>query len=133
VALAGRAAEEIVFGEITTGAEQDLVEATSLARRMVTRWGVGELGLLAFKTEEEQPFLGYEIAQGRDYSEHTAARIDADVKRLLEQAHHGARACLTSMRERLDRLAESLLKNETVTFDELSDILGERTTPRHLA
>jgi cell division protease FtsH len=126
VALAGRTAEEIVFGEITTGAEQDLVEATGLARRMVTRWGMGQIGLLAFKTDEEQPFLGYEIAQGRDYSEATAARIDADVSRLLEQAHQAARLCLTGARDRLDALAQALLREETVGLEELERILGAR-------
>jgi cell division protease FtsH len=79
VMLGGRTAEEVAIGDITTGAEKDLVEATRLARRMVTRWGMGNLGLTAFQADEEQPFLGYELAQGRDYSEDTAARIDRDV------------------------------------------------------
>src|SRR5208282_6880017 len=87
VMLGGRTAEEIVFNEATTGAENDLVEATRLVRRMVTRWGMGRLGLIAFKADEQQPFLGYEISQGRDYSEATAARIDQEVQRLLEETH----------------------------------------------
>jgi cell division protease FtsH len=92
VMLGGRTAEEMVSGELTTGAENDLVEATRLARRMVTRWGMSELGLVAFKADEQQPFLGYEIARGRDYSEATAARIDQEVLRLLAQVHDQARA-----------------------------------------
>ena len=80
VMLGGRTAEEIAFGEVTTGAENDLVEATRLARRMITRWGMGKLGLAAFKADEEHPFLGYELSQGRDYSEATAARIDEEVR-----------------------------------------------------
>ncbi|MGH7815422.1 MAG: ATP-dependent zinc metalloprotease FtsH [Candidatus Binataceae bacterium] len=126
VLLGGRTAEEIVFGEITTGAENDLLEATRLARRMVTRWGMGKLGVVAFKTDEQQPFLGYEISQGRDYSEATAARIDAEVQHLLEAAHGQARHCLTGARGRLDRLVEALLREETIGEDELARILGPR-------
>jgi len=126
VMLGGRAAEEIVFDEVTTGAEKDLVEATRLARRMVTRWGMSKLGLVAFKTDEQQPFLGYEISQGRDYSESTAARIDQEVSRMLQEAHDSVRRCLTDSRERLDRLVEALLREETVGSDELNRILGPR-------
>jgi len=126
VMLGGRTAEEIVFGEVTTGAENDLVEATRLARRMVTRWGMSKLGLAAFKTDEQQPFLGYEISQGRDYSEATAARIDQEVARLLEEGHEGVRRCLTDSREKLDRLVDALLQEETVSSDELNRILGPR-------
>ena len=128
VMLAGRTSEEIALGEITTGAESDLVEATTLARRMVTRWGMGELGLVAFKTDEEQPFLGYELAQGRDYSEATAARIDQGVRRLLEETHEQVRARLTEVRPQLDRLVEALLQEETVGEDELTRILGPRAS-----
>ncbi len=127
VMLGGRTAEEIVFDEVTTGAENDLVEATRLARRMVTRWGMSKLGLVAFKTDDQQPFLGYEISQGRDYSEATATRIDQEVSRLLEEIHDGVRRCLTDSRERLDRLVDALLQEETVSSDELNRILG----PRH--
>lgn len=126
VMLGGRTAEEIVFGEVTTGAENDLVEATRLARRMVTRWGMSKLGLIAFKTDEQQPFLGYEISQGRDYSEATAARIDREVLGLLDETHDRVRRCLTDSRQKLDRLVEALLREETVNSDELSRILGPR-------
>jgi cell division protease FtsH len=126
VMLGGRTAEEIVFGEVTTGAENDLVEATRLARRMVTRWGMGTLGLVAFKTDEQQPFLGYEISQGRDYSEATAARIDQDVARLISEAHDEVRRRLTDSRPQLDALAAALLHEETVGPEELNRILGPR-------
>jgi len=85
VMLGGRTAEELAIGDITTGAENDLVEATRLARRMVTRWGMGDLGLMAISTDEEQPFLGYELAQGHEYSEETSARIDKYI-----HGHHSA-------------------------------------------
>lgn len=126
VMLGGRTAEEIAFGEVTTGAENDLVEATRLARRMVTRWGMGKLGLAAFKTDEQQPFLGYEISQGRDYSEATAARIDGEVQILLEEAHQEVQHRLNDARERLDQLVEALLKEETLGPEELNRILGPR-------
>jgi cell division protease FtsH len=126
VMLGGRTAEELAIGDITTGAEKDLVEATRLARRMVTRWGMGNVGLAAFQADEEQPFLGYELAQGRDYSEDTAARIDQDVQRLLEESHQAARGLLSGARELLDRLVDKLLKEETIDRDALVQILGPR-------
>jgi cell division protease FtsH len=124
VMFGGRAAEEIAIGDITTGAEKDLVEATRLARRMVTRWGMGTTGLAAFQADEEQPFLGYELAQGRDYSEDTAALIDQDVRRMLDEAHETARRRLTDERDKLDHLARSLLREETIDRDDLVQILG---------
>jgi cell division protease FtsH len=126
VMLGGRTAEEIAVGDVTTGAENDLVEATRLARRMVTRWGMGSLGLAAFQVDEQQPFLGYELAQGRDYSESTAARVDQDVQQLLEDGHQVATQLLTEHQVALDRLAETLLHEETVGQDELAQILGPR-------
>jgi len=126
VMLGGRTAEEIVFDEVTTGAENDLVEATRLARRMVTRWGMGKLGIVAFKGDEQQPFLGYEISQGRDYSEATAARIDQEVLRLVEEAHEEVRRRLTNNRSKLDQLVDALLREETVDAEELNRILGPR-------
>ena len=126
VMLGGRTAEEIAIGEITTGAENDLVEATRLARRMVTRWGMAKLGPIAFRVDEQQPFLGYELSQRPDYSEATAAEIDGEVRRLLEEAHQEVRRRLTDARQSLDRLVDALLQEETVDLDELNRILGPR-------
>jgi cell division protease FtsH len=126
VMLGGRTAEEIAIGDVTTGAENDLVEATRLARRMVTRWGMGSLGLVAFQADEEHPFLGYELAQGRDYSETTAAQVDQDVQRLLEERHEIVHSLLTGEREKLDRLVQTLLHEETIDQDALTRILGPR-------
>ncbi|HZY59425.1 MAG TPA: ATP-dependent zinc metalloprotease FtsH [Candidatus Binataceae bacterium] len=126
VMLGGRTAEEIAFGEVTTGAENDLVEATRLARRMVTRWGMGKLGLVAFKTDEQQPFLGYEISQGRDYSEATAALIDEEVRDLLDETHQEVRRRLSGARAALDSLVGALLADETVNAEGLRRILGPR-------
>jgi cell division protease FtsH len=126
VMLGGRTAEELAVGDITTGAENDLVEATRLARRMVTRWGMGDLGLMAIASDEEQPFLGYELTQGHGYSEETGARIDNYIQQLLNEQHQEVKELLTQNREKLEALVEALLREETIGQDELSRILGER-------
>jgi len=124
--MGGRTAEEIAIGDITTGAENDLLEATRLARRMVTRWGMSEIGLAAFDMNEEQPFLGYEISQGRPYSESTAAHIDKVVQTLLADRHQTAHTLLVQHREKLDDLVTALLKKETIDETGLVAILGKR-------
>ena len=129
VMLGGRAAEEIVMGDVTTGAEKDLVEATRLARRMVTRWGMSDLGPMAFNTDEEQPFIGYKLSQERDFSEATAARIDQEVRHLLDERHEAVRKLLVEARKQLDLVAETLLKEETIDQEDLVRILGPRPEP----
>jgi cell division protease FtsH len=126
VMLGGRTAEEIACGDITTGAENDLVEATRLTRRMITRWGMGSLGLQAFAADEQQPFLGYELTQGRDYSEETAAHIDRNVQDILNQCHKEVRALLEREHGKLDVLVEALCKEETIDQEDLTRILGPR-------
>jgi cell division protease FtsH len=126
VMLGGRTAEEVALDTMTTGAENDLVEATKLARRMVTRWGMGSLGPVAFQADEEHPFLGYEVSQGRDYSEATAAHIDQDVQQLLAERHEAVRHLLAGAREQLDQLAQRLLKEESIDHEALTQILGAR-------
>lgn len=124
VLLGGRTAEEVALAEVSTGAESDLVQATALARRMVTRWGMGDVGLMAFRADEQQPFLGYEMSQGRDYSEATAARIDGEVERLLAEAHERVHAILSGARQKLETLVEALLREETLDATALTTILG---------
>jgi cell division protease FtsH len=126
VMLGGRTAEELVMDDITTGAESDLVQATRLARRMVTRWAMGGLGMMAFESDEQQPFLGYELAQGHEYSEETATRIDEQVEQLLNERHKVAHQILSEQREALDALVQRLLSEETVDQEELERILGSR-------
>ncbi len=126
VMLGGRSAEEAVFDEVTTGAESDLVEATKLARRMVTRWGMGSFGPVALSTDEEQPFLGYELTKPPEVSEATQAEIDRNVHDLIEGQHGVARSLIETHRDQLDRLAEALLDHETVHREELERILGPR-------
>ncbi len=126
VMLGGRTAEELAIGDITTGAENDLVEATRLARRMITRWGMGKIGLMAIASDEEQPFLGYELAQGHDYSEETGARIDRDIQQMLSERHEVVTQLLTESRDKLDQLVDALLHEETVDQGQLTRILGSR-------
>jgi cell division protease FtsH len=127
VMLGGRTAEELAIGDITTGAESDLVEATRLARRMITRWGMGDLGLMAIASDDEQPFLGYELTQGHEYSEETSARIDRDIQKLLDERHKLVTKILTRERDKLDHLVEALLSEETVDREVLTKILGPRS------
>jgi cell division protease FtsH len=129
VMLGGRTAEEIALGEITTGAENDLVEATKLARQMVTRWGMSDVGLAAFAADEEHPFLGYEMAQGRDFSEETAAQIDRAVQLMLRQAHDDVHLLLSSVKDQLDTVVQALLAHESVDSVELEKILGAAGRP----
>ena len=126
VMLGGRGAEDLVLGDITTGAENDLVEATRLARRMITRWGMGKLGLMAVDGNEEQPFLGYEMTQGREYSEETAGAIDHNVQDLLAEQYRNVKDLLSRSRDRLDNLVQALLQEETLDQDALEAILGPR-------
>jgi cell division protease FtsH len=125
VLLGGRSAEEIAIGEITTGAENDLRQVTQLARRMVAHWGMSDvIGPLNYGEDETQPFLGYSLAQGRDYSDETAAKIDAEVKRMVEAAHEQARSTLRNHRQQLDQLAQELLENEMVDRARVMEIVG---------
>jgi cell division protease FtsH len=126
VMLGGRASEALALGDITTGAENDLVQATRLVRRMITRWGMGSLGPVAFQIDEEQPFLGYQLAQGREYSDATAARIDHEVEHLIAERLEVVRQLLSAARAQLDSLADALLKDETIGEDALGRILGPR-------
>jgi cell division protease FtsH len=125
VMLGGRAAEEIVFGQPTTGAESDLKQATELARRMVGLWGMSEeLGPVSFGVGETQPFLGRELAAPREFAEATAARIDAAVTDLISSAHDQARAVLGHERAGLDALAAELVAHEVVSAARIDEILA---------
>jgi cell division protease FtsH len=126
VMMGGRAAEELVIGEITTGAENDLKEATRLARKMVTRWAMTDFGLMTLDGNEEQPFLGYELSQGREYSEASAARVDEEVQQLLKERYDYTRSCLTERRTELDLLVSALMGHETLTREDMEGIIGPR-------
>jgi cell division protease FtsH len=114
-ALGGRTAEELIFGDVTTGASNDLERVTEVARAMVTRYGMSEqLGPMTFGQKEELVFLGKEIGEQRDYSEAVAQEIDAEVRNIVNEAHDRARQVLTEYREHLDRIAQRLMEIETL-------------------
>jgi cell division protease FtsH len=91
---------------------------------MVTRWGMGSLGPIAFRTDDEQPFLGYELSQPREVSPDTATRIDEDVERLIEEAHESARLALTAHRADLETVVDALMQEETLDDDRIEALLG---------
>ncbi len=124
VMLGGRAAEDLVFGQPTTGAESDLKAATSLARRMVGLWGMtDEVGPVSYGVGKTQPFLGRELAAPRDYAEATAARIDQEVVAIITTARDKATATLRTARPALDALADELVAHEMVDSQRLDEIL----------
>jgi cell division protease FtsH len=124
--LAGRAAEKLKFDQFSAGAENDLQEATRIARRMVTHWGMSErLGPVAYHTSEDHPFLGREIAQHeRQFSEHTAQVIDEEVAKILHAAEDLAKRTLQQNSGKLTALGEALLEREVLDEDELRELLG---------
>lgn len=124
IAFGGRVAEEIVFNRISTGASNDIKKATELAQQMIRSWGMSEaLGPLSYAKEEEQVFLGREIAQHRDYSEETARKIDGEINKLIMGAYERARSVLTEYIDVLHKLAEALLEKETILGAELDEII----------
>ncbi len=125
VLLGGRAAEQLIYDETTAGAENDLERATSIARRMVTHWGMSErMGPVSYKTSEEDPFLGREIHRQRTFSEHTMEMIDEEVARILHEAAESAEKILTEKREQLGLLTKSLLEAEELSEQEIRDLIG---------
>jgi len=124
VAFGGRVAEDLVFSRISTGASNDIKQATDLAQKMIRAWGMSEkLGPLSYSKEEEQIFLGREIAQHRDYSEATAQKIDEEVNQLIHNAYQKAKSVLKENIDILHKLAESLLEKETVLGAELDELI----------
>lgn len=121
--LGGRAAEELVFDDITSGAGNDIERVTQIARQMVTRLGMSaEMGPMVYGQKEELIFLGREISEQRDYSEAVAEQIDREVRRLVSDAHERARSILAEHRDKLDAVAQKLLEVETLTKDEFEAI-----------
>ena len=125
-ALGGRVAEELIFGELTTGAQNDFEKATEIARKMVTQWGMSELGPLSFGRRDEQIFLGKEIAHHKDYSEKTAIDIDRAVQRIVMECYDKARSLIEIHLDGLKKLADGLLERETLIGEEIEEILGPR-------
>jgi cell division protease FtsH len=123
--LGGRAAEEIVFGEVTTGASNDLEKVTATAKQMVMRFGMSEkLGPRVFGHDHGQPFLGREFSAEPDYSDDVAREIDGEIRRMVEEAHQVARDILSSHRAELDNTSEILLRRETIEADQFERLLA---------
>ena len=131
-AMGGRAAEELVFHTITTGAAEEIEKATAMARQMVTEFGMSDLGPLTFGNKQANPFLGREFTRDRNYSEEVAALIDREVERVVNESYERACDVLRRHNDRLDLLAQRLLEKETLSGVELEEILyGGRRSPKH--
>jgi cell division protease FtsH len=128
--LGGRAAEEIVYGTKTTGAENDIEQATGLARRMVTRWGMSErIGLVQLAPKENSYLASDGFPAEKPFSEETAKAIDAEVLKIIGESHHEAKRLLTAHRKQLDALAEALLSRETLNELEILEVTGLPPAP----
>jgi len=123
--MGGRVAEEIVFGDITSGAENDIQRATQIARRMVTQWGMSEkLGTVTMGHKEELVFLGRDLGEQRNYSEEIAAIIDEEIRSIVDHGYQTAKAVLTKSRTKMDAVVERLKVVETIDGKELDEIIA---------
>ena len=119
VDLGGRVAEELVFDDITTGASQDIKQATKMARDMVTRYGMSEnIGLICYKDDDDEVFIGRDLAHAHSYSEGIASAIDVEVKRIIDESYEKAKTIIAEHRDVLDRCAALLLEKEKITREE---------------
>jgi cell division protease FtsH len=133
IMMGGRVAEEMIFGheKVTSGAASDIDQATRLARMMVTRWGLSkELGTVSYGENNDEVFLGMQVNRQQNVSEATAQKIDSEVRRLVETGYKDATRILTEKRADLEALAKGLLEFETLTGDEITDLLGGKKPNR---
>jgi cell division protease FtsH len=133
IMMGGRVAEELVFGRerVTSGAASDIEQATKLARMMVTRWGLSdELGTVAYGENQDEVFLGYQVSRQQNISEETSRKIDAEIRRLVEAGYAEATQILAEKRADLEVLAKGLLEFETLTGDEITDLLAGKRPVR---
>nr|YP_010902750.1 cell division protein FTSH [Hypnea nidulans]WCH54605.1 cell division protein FTSH [Hypnea nidulans] len=129
-ALGGRAAEEIVFGdsEVTTGASNDLQQITSMARQMVTRFGMSSIGPLSLENEESNPFLGRGMGSSTEYSDEVAIKIDEQIQKIVQECHENTLKIIQDNRVVIDRLVDLLIEKETIDGDEFRKIISEYTS-----
>ena len=128
VDLGGRVAEELVFDDITTGASQDIKQATSIARSMVTKYGMSEkIGLINYGSDDEEVFIGRDLAHTRSYGEQVAGQIDEEVKRIVDECYAKARELINANRKVLDACAGLLLEKEKITRDEFEALFVQNT------
>lgn len=126
VGLGGRAAEEIIFDDITTGASQDIKVATKTARAMVTRYGFSEsIGMVNYDNDDDEVFIGRDLAHTRSYSENVANRIDDEVRAIIDECYKEAKRILTDNREIMDRCADLLMEKERISREEFESLFGE--------
>ncbi len=124
ICMGGYVAEDIVYGETTTGTSNDIKQATEMARRMVTEWGMSDLGFISLANDDEPLFLGREIAQHKDYSEETARRIDQEIHKILDRCMDDTRTILTEHRDQLDQLTQALVDKETLDDKDIREMFG---------
>ena len=124
ICMGGYVAEDIVYGETTTGTSNDIKQATEMARRMVTEWGMSDLGFISLANDDEPLFLGREITQHKDYSEETARRIDQEIHKILDKCMEDTRTILSEHRDQLDQLTEALVEKETLDDKEIREMFG---------
>jgi cell division protease FtsH len=129
ILLGGRAAEELVLDDFTTGAGNDIERATDLARHMVCDWGMSPMGPMSFGKKEEQIFLGRELAMHKDYSEETAKKIDAEIARIVSDGYATAKNALSDNLQILHSLADELIKREVLNAEDLDAIISGRVLP----
>jgi cell division protease FtsH len=132
VMMAGRIAEEIVSGDISSGAAGDIQQATSMARAMVTQWGMSDrLGMVQYGDDDEYVFLGREVSRAKVYSEFTSQEIDGEVKLIIDNAFKTAKDILTTNIDKLELIAKSLLEYETLDGQQVDEIVrtGKFTAP----
>ncbi|MCI8716798.1 MAG: ATP-dependent zinc metalloprotease FtsH [Lachnospiraceae bacterium] len=127
VSLGGRIAEELTFEDITTGASQDIKQATNYAKAMVTKFGMSEeLGLIAYGNDEEEVFIGRDLAHGRSYAEETASKIDNEVRRIVDECYKNARTIIDEHRDVLEKCAKLLIEKEKITQEEFETLFQQR-------
>ena len=126
VDLGGRVAEELIFDDITTGASQDIKQATALARAMVTKFGMSEdIGLINYANEDDEVFIGRDLAHTRGYGEDVASKIDAEIKRIIDECHEEAKKIISAHKDVLDACVELLLEKEKITREEFEALFDK--------
>ncbi|MDY0232225.1 MAG: ATP-dependent zinc metalloprotease FtsH, partial [Candidatus Saccharicenans sp.] len=130
VLLAGRVTEEMILGKITTGAANDLEKATEISRKMVCQWGMSDLGPLSFGERDDLIFLGRELTAHKNFSEHTAELIDAEVKKIISRCYDQAKDLIERNRDKLVKVAEALLEKEILSSEEINEIINGKPKPK---
>ena len=127
VTLGGRVAEELIFDDVTTGASQDIKSATNTARSMVTRYGFSDsIGMVNYESDDDEVFIGRDLAHTRSYSETVAAKIDEEVRKLIDECYAQAKTILLENKDVLHRCAELLIEKERIGRDEFEGLFGEQ-------